>query len=99
MTVPVAGVQLTGGQTYFMILGPVSFNDASWNAWNWNSQGVNGLDLYSTDGGVTWNSNGTGFALGAFDVLGTQVPEPGTTLMLGSGLLAVAAAFRRKLGL
>jgi len=90
VTIPVSGVSLTAGQSYFMILGPVSTSDTSWNAWNWNNQGVNGLDLYSTDGGVTWNSNGTGFALGAFDIKATTVvPEPGAAILTGTALMAI----------
>lgn len=100
VTIPVSGVSLTAGQSYFMILSPTSVNDSSWNGWNYNAQGVNGLDLFSTDGGLTWTSNGTGFALGAFDVLGgggTGTPEPGTLVLLGSGLLGLGGIVRRRL--
>lgn len=95
----ISGVTLAGGQSYFMILGPMSVNATTWEAWNWNDQGVNGLDLYSTDGGASWNSNGTQ-TLGAFDVLGgsaPSVPEPASLFLLGSGLLGAVGTLRRKL--
>jgi hypothetical protein len=92
----ISGVTLTAGTSYFMILGPTNENSTTWEMWNWNNQGVNGLDLYANFGcqngganGCQWTSNGTGNPLGAFEVIGSSgqsVPEPSSVLLLGSGL-------------
>lgn len=92
----ISGVTLNASTNYFMILGPESLSATTWEAWNLNSTGANGLDLFSTDGGKTWNSNGTQ-SLGAFDVIvgGAGVPEPSTFLLIGTGLLGVLAVRRK----
>lgn len=91
------GPTLVGGTDYFLVL---TADGSTWNAWNLNDQGATGLDLFSRDNGNSWNSNGIQ-SLGAFRILSGDagVPEPGTLVMLGSGVLAAAGAFRRKLGL
>lgn len=96
----ITGLSLTGGQEYFLVLSPLSLTDDSWNAWDKNNQGVDGLFLSSTNGGSTWTGGGTINLLGAFDVLGdpSTVPEPGSWLMLaaGIGMIAMRARYIRR---
>ncbi len=73
ITIPVSGVTLTGGQSYFMVVGPMNLSSNTFEAWNWNIVGVSSLGLYSNDGGTTWTSEGALQPTGAFDVLG--VPQ------------------------
>jgi hypothetical protein len=86
------GPMLTQSTDYFMVL---SADNTSWDAWNQNTTGATGNVLYSTDNGNSWNSNGVA-TLGTFRIEGTAVPEPGTLVMLGSGVLAAGAGLRRK---
>jgi hypothetical protein len=65
----VTGVNLTAGETYFLVLGPMNINDTSWEEWNLNSTGASDTVLYSNDGANTWNSYGQQ-VIGAFAITG-----------------------------
>jgi hypothetical protein len=90
-----SGVSLEGGQSYFMVLNPMNLTGMAYFVWNSNNQGATGLELYSTNGGFNWNSNGIQ-TICAFDILGTPVPEPTTLLLVCTGIGGLILATWRK---
>jgi hypothetical protein len=88
----ITGVSLAAGANYYLQAAPAA-GGATSVAWNWNTVGATSTIL---ENGVSTSGNLTG----AFDVLGTSVPEPATWAMLIMGLGMIGfAARRRKAGL
>jgi hypothetical protein len=91
---------LQAGTTYWLVASPGPGNpppgtDFIDNGWMLNNVGALGTSASSINGGTTWTVTNGNFA--AFDVKGiTAVPEPSTLVMLGTGLLSITAAVRRR---
>ena len=85
---------LQAGTEYWVVALPGPGIDALWMS---NNIGAVGTSAFSLDDGKTWTVTTTG-SFAAFDVRGiTSVPEPSMLVMVGTGLLGLAGATRRKL--
>lgn len=90
----ITGITLTGGDRYWMVVGPRNSTDNIHIEWISNTVGATAPVLGSLNGGASWISDGV-ITNAAFDVLGTaaaQAPEPGTMAMLGLGAALLGLA-------
>jgi hypothetical protein len=93
----ITGVTLSGGQAYFLVLGPSSPTD--FVTWHSNNQGVTGDVQFLELGGGLASDFGANSTLGAFEILGNtetaNTPEPMLMPLLLSGI-GFAITYRRK---
>jgi hypothetical protein len=91
----ISGINVSAGASYFLM---ASTPRDTWDAWNFNSIGDTGLVDFTFDGGTTWHQ-APGSTRYAFQVLANPVPEPGTLMLFGSGIIGLAGILRRKINL
>jgi hypothetical protein len=91
----ITGVELTGGDNYYLVLSPVSLSDGSFNVLAYSTTGANQDYQYSNNGGSTWNDTAVELG-GAFEIDGSAAtPEPATLALIGTGLIGLLAVRRR----
>jgi hypothetical protein len=84
----------SGGTTYWLSVVPSLSFPPQWG-WTSSSQG-DGISYQDYFG--TRSSNPTDLAFALFETQQTGVPEPGSLMLLGTGIIGIAGVIRRKIG-
>jgi len=85
------------GTRYWLVAQETDPNSQQDWMWAWND--VQGPFYYNETGSATGPWSADTFIMSGFRVDGSTTPEPGTLVMLGSGVLGLAGVLRRKINL
>jgi hypothetical protein len=93
----ISGVSIIQNQEYFLVVNASDTGEDGWNG-NYQINGFKGLVIVYSGYSGSW-SQLYDQPEPAFDVVtyGTGVPEPGTLMLFGSGILGLAGILRRKI--
>jgi hypothetical protein len=101
ITIPVTSGAMTAGNTYWLSLS--NANDASTSgseAWDIPNGGLGGPATCNfRQSGTNFGDCGLGGETFTLSSGGTTTPEPGSIMLLGSGILGLAGVLRRKINL